>query len=356
MCGDGAGPSGRRRAPCVGSVEITITPGSGTAFLTAAGISEEQIRATLQSELNKLFQVSNAAGFVKGFGDAQSFTSKGLGVDYASEATRIELGASGSFALGMDKTYQPKDSTTKFPIQGVGMNASIMGGLGLGLFHSSLDPLMLFANWMRVPEQKFGDLKGSLQNYGFHGQLRLLGPKRRGSLLKMLVRWGGVAITTGWDYSRLNLAMDKALTSRIPVNQLRGANVEVKGDVAARARFDVDLSTWSVPLELTTSLRVLYLLTVYGGVGFDWQFAGASEMDVDITGSMVGTVAGDSTRYDLGSARIRASASASPSAGKFRGIAGAQLNMSIVRLFVQVTGVNTKPALASVAMGLRLAF
>jgi hypothetical protein len=70
-----------------------------------------------------------------------------MGVDYASEATYFEVGGSASFALGMDRTYQP-GNTQGFPISGMGFNATVMGGVSLGFLGI---PVMVFGNWMKVP-------------------------------------------------------------------------------------------------------------------------------------------------------------------------------------------------------------
>jgi len=100
-------------------------------LIAATGMTQAQLQTFLTGKLDQLFQVTNAASFIRNFGDAQSFTSKGLGVDYASEATYFEVGGSASFALGMDRTYQP-GSTQGYPIQGVGLNATVMAGASLG--------------------------------------------------------------------------------------------------------------------------------------------------------------------------------------------------------------------------------
>jgi hypothetical protein len=119
-------------------------------FLTQTGLTQDQLGTKLQ----ELF-TSGAGGFLKNLGDAQSFTSKGLGVDYASEATYFEVGGSASFALGVDKSYQPGNNpanTQAFPLQGAGLNASVMAGLSLGFLKL---PVMVFGNWMQLPTQRY---------------------------------------------------------------------------------------------------------------------------------------------------------------------------------------------------------
>jgi len=342
------------RAQVSNSVDFTLSPGSQAALTAATGLSQPDLERLISSKLDELFQVTNAGRFLQNFGDAQSFTSKGMGVDYASEATYFEVGGATSFALGMDRTYQP-GNTNGFPIQGVGLNASVMGGVSLGFLGI---PVMVFGNGMHVPTQRYGDMSGSLDNWGVHAQIRLFGPSREMSGLKMLVRWGGIAVTTGFDYSHMHLGLTHDVLSNFSIPN--GVDVDVTGSATGQARFNVDMTTKSIPLEITTSLRLLTLLTVYGGMGFDFQLGGGSAVDLALDASMLGhippTAPGGASNPDLGTAQIHAVANVGPSAAKIRGILGLQVNLFMVRLFTQVNIADTNPTMASLAAGVRVAY
>ena len=337
--------------------EVTLVPGpDSSAILAATGMTDQQLQDVVKAELNRLFQMSNAAGFLQRFGDAQSFTSKGLGVDYASEATYVEVGGAASFALGMDKSYQPGNALP-VQVQSVGMNASLMAGVSLMPFGI---PVMLFGNGMYVPTQRYGDMSGSLDNWGIHAQLRLFGPSRKTSSRGMLVRWGGIAITTGYDYSHMSLRLNRDIRSNfsIPNSVTQGVNVDVTGSASGTAVFGVDMTTKSIPLEITTSVRLLTLLTAYGGMGFDFNVGGTSVMNLDIDARLLGhasTVPG--ALLDMGSAHVHATIPpVGPSAAKIRGIMGLQVNLFMVRLFTQVNIANTTPTMASLAAGVRVVY
>jgi hypothetical protein len=338
-------------------VTVQLSPGSQMPeLLTATGMTQPELEAFLTNKLNDLFQMSNAAGFLQRFGDAQNFTSKGLGVDYASEATYVEVGGSASFALGMDKSYQPGNALP-VSVQSVGMNASLMGGVSLMPFGI---PVMLFGNGMHVPTQQYGDMSGSLDNWGVHAQLRLFGPSRSSSALKMLLRWGGIAITTGYDYSHMSLRLNHSFLSKfsIPNSLTDGVNVDVTGTASGSAIFGVDMTTKSIPLEITTSLRLLSLLTAYGGMGFDFNLGGSSAMTLDLYPTLLGhTSLPGWENLDLGSAHVKVVVpSVGPSAAKIRGIMGLQINLFMIRLFTQVNITNTNPTMASLAAGVRVAY
>ena len=339
-------------APCARSAyaQITITPGANTdAFAASIGMTTDQLVQQLTTQVNGLFQVANVNSFLKDFQNAQSFSTKGLGVDYASEATLVEAGATISFASNVDKAYKPSGSYADPPISGGGANFSLMGGVGLGLV--GLDPLMIFGNWFKG-SASLGQLDGSYQNWGLHGQLRLFGPSRKSSAVKMLVRWGGIAITSGADYSHLALSARKSIASTM--NVIPGAPVSVTstGDLT----FTVDQTTWSVPLEVTTSLRLLSLVTVYGGLGLDWQLGGGSTMKIGMDAHLAGKYLGASYD-DLGTVRVDGGGHVSPSPARLREIVGIQLGLfDMIRFFLQVNVTGGSPMLTSVAGGLRLAY
>lgn len=341
---------------CGQSICFNFTP-AGLDFLSRAGLSQAQVQDRLNLELGRFFQTTDTAGFVRRFSDSQSFTGKGMGVDYASEATFLEVGVAGSVAMGIDRTYQPSStgSGAGFPIKGVGFNASLMGGVSLDPFGV---PLMVFGNWMRM-SGTYGQLDGKLDNWGVHAQLRLFGPSRSASALKMLARWGGIAITTGVDNSHMNLrAGQKIKTDPINFGDMAldpNTSIQVDGAVSGQAGFELDMATKTIPLEVTTSLRLLSLVTVYGGVGLDLQIGGGNDLNVKVSDATItGMVNG--TQANLGTAEVEAHASASSSTAKVRGLIGAQVNLFLVRLFAQLNAANTDPVMASVVFGARLAY
>ena len=336
------------QATCSATGTVCITPGpDADAFAAGVGMTTAQLTQQLVGQVDNLFQTANLSSFLHDFQNAQSFSTKGLGVDYASEATLAEVGATLAFASGVDKAYKPSGYADP-PVKGGGASFSLMGGLGLGVF--GFDPLMIFGNWFKG-SSSFGQLDGKYQNWGLHGQLRLLGPSRKMSAVKMLVRWGGIAITSGADYSHLSLSKSTSISSSM--NVIPGAPVTVTS--SGSMLFTVDQTTWSVPLEVTTSLRLLSLVTVYGGLGMDWQLGGGSSMKIAMDANLTGKYAG-SSYGNLGTASINANGHVNPSPARLREIVGVQLGiLDMIRFFVQVNVSDGSPVLTSVAGGLRLA-
>jgi hypothetical protein len=339
---------------CSANNFVCITPNQANldTFASGLGMSSDQLTSRLLEQVDGLFQASNVGSFLKDFQNAQSFSTKGLGVDYASEATLAEIGATFSFASNLDKAYKPSGSYTDPPLSGGGLNFSLMGGLGLGLI--GLDPVMLFGNWFKG-SASLGQLDGDYQNWGLHGQLRLLGPSRSISATKLLVRWGGIAITSGADYSRLTISTNKQIKSTLSVPSDIGPSgaVAFASDVNGNLNFTVSQTTWSVPLEVTTSLRLLSLVTVYGGFGMDFQLGGGSDMHIAMDNA---SVTNKASGANLGTVSVHVDGHANPSTARLREIVGVQLSfMDLVRLFAQANVTGDSPVLTSIALGLRLA-
>ena len=238
----------------IANAQVTLTPGADAeAFASALGKDVGTLQSELETQVNNLFQVANVHSFLRDFQNAQSFSTKGLGVDYASEGTLVEVGATLSLASNVDKAYKPSNSATDPPISGGGTNFSLMGGAGLG---SLGVPVMIFGNWFKGGAS-IGALSGDYQNWGMHGQLRLFGPSNSMSLTKVLIRWGGIALTTGVDYSKTSLHYGKAINSSF--NVASNAPVTVKSDVIGNMRFNLEQTTWAVPLDTTPPLVMVKL-------------------------------------------------------------------------------------------------
>jgi hypothetical protein len=336
---------------------ITITPGSdAAAFAQGIGTTPEELVRQITSQVDGLFQVANISSFLRDFQNAQNFSTKGLGVDYASEATLAEVGATFSLATNIDKAYKPSGSYTDPPIKGVGSNISLMAGVGGGLF--GFDPLMIFGNWFKKGAS-LGQFDGNYHNWGLHAQIRLFGPSRKSSAVKMLVRWGGIAVTSGVDYSHIALTARSSLSSRFTLPAAAGipGGAPITITNSGTLAFTLEQTTWSIPLEVTTSLRLLSLVTVYGGIGLDWQLGGGSDMKLDMRNA---TLRGEvqTTRFDnLGTADVWATGHVKPSAARVREIVGVQLGiLDLIRFFVQVNVTASSPMLVGLAGGLRLAY
>jgi hypothetical protein len=327
------------------TVNLDTTPGS--AFAQQAGIDLAQVRMQLENELNALFQTLHMKDYLRAFSDAQSFTTRGLGVDYATNLKLVEVGIAANVAMNGNKAITEGDSRTQ-PVAGVATNITAMAGLNFGF--AGLPQLTLFGNYFskRGTYREFG---AHLQNYGAHLQLKLFAPRSE-SLWGAVVQWGGIAITSGFDHAHMKLSLGQRFLRNIP---LTGGQAAARIDTDSTGTFEMDMRTWSVPIEITTSLRLLSLLTAYGGAGFDFQFGSGSDLRMDLTSQLTGVVPSQNQRVSIGTATITATEKAGPSTGQIRGILGVQANLFFLKIFTQLNLVPD-PFVASIAVGARLAY
>jgi hypothetical protein len=334
-------------APARADVTVTIDPGKGAQFADQAKIPIAEIERQLRGELETLFQTYRLDDYLRAFSDAQSCTARGLGVDYGSTIGLVEVGIAGNVALNGNKAITEGDQHTQ-PIAGVATNLTAMAGLNLGFL--GLREITLFGNYFT---RKFGyrEFGAKVNNYGAHVQLKLFAPRRE-TLWSAFLQWGGIAITSGFDHARLHFTLEQPF-SRVGPVALQGQTARIA--VNSTGALAIESWTYSVPLEVTTSFRFLYVLSAYGGVGFDFQFGGGSKLDVDLAGTLTGSVASQSGTVDLGGARVLVAEEAKPSPSKLRGLVGVQANLWFFRLFTQLN-VMPQPFVASVAVGARLVF
>jgi opacity protein-like surface antigen len=334
-------------------VTVRIDPGQGASFAQQAGIDLPQLESMLKGELEKLFQTYRLSDWLRSFQDAHAFTTRGLGVDYASNLSAVMVGAAANVSLNAEEAFVPDGTRGKPPVGGLSTNATLMAGVNLGFLGAR--PLTIFGNFWKS-RTSYREFDAHLDNWGVHAQLRLLRPDDEETVWSAFLRWGGIAITTGVDHAHMKLVLGQArpLRTSIPVGQVGMDSARV--DIDSTGDFVADLETFSVPLEVTTSFRFLYVLTLYGGGGFDWQIGGGSSMTVGLNGRMTGVVPSRMQSFDVGGAQVTASEKAEPSVGRLRALVGLQANLWLVRVFAQLNAVPSDPFIASLAVGARVAW
>jgi hypothetical protein len=335
-------------------VNIQESPGAAQ-FAQQAGLDIPRLEGEVQRELENLFQTYRVADYLRSFADAQAFASRGMGVDYVSNFRAAMIGVAGNLSLNIEDGYLPQGTRTRPPAGGVSTNATIMAGVNLDFFH--LAPVTLFGNYFRR-SGKLEEFNASLSNWGLHAQLKLWG-KGGDGLVGVLFRWGGIDLTTGIERARLRLNLAGAWARDIPVGPMGAGAPSALVAVNTIGGFTIDMRTFSIPIEITTNVRLLYLLSLYAGMGFDWQIGGGSSLALDLDGTMLGRATsgeGQSSPVDLGTAAVEASESVDPSPGRLRWLMGLQVNVFVIKLFAQLNLATQDPVIASVALGARVAY
>jgi hypothetical protein len=129
-------------------------------------------------------------------------------------------------------------------------------------------------------------------------------------------------LTSGYEQSHYHMALSQTLP-------LSASDLHWK----ASGSFDVDTSSATVPVELSTNLRVL-VATLYGGVGLDIRGQSKATTDAELGGPL--TVSFENTEQNLGTvtASLRSTGYAEAYAPRLFG--GVQLNILMVKVYGHV--------------------
>jgi hypothetical protein len=298
----------------------------------------------LQDEINDGLPNAESGRLMQGMANASVMAGKGIGSDYASNMDVAMVG----FAMGVG-VDMGRDPNTDSKMSGVGVSPGLILGGNLGFIKRpilGLDPkrLNLYFNFMSFNmDSTLNDEPGKestanlgMKNIGTHISYQWLPSKGT----KWLARWGGVKLHTGYEYNRTNIAfatsINQDLDVDIPANAGGGtATATVEG----KPRASIVARTHSIPLEISTDVQLLYVLSLYTGLGTDisWGMARAQaalnatdEAQVNCSGGCPGGIQVGITPE----ANIAGSGRVNPLL--FRGFAGLQFNIPLVRVFVQV--------------------
>ncbi len=311
------------------------------------GTAPDEFAALLEGEIADALGLLDTEQYLQPFADAQAFSSKGLTVDYASEfgALLVGFGVSTAFAYSGDLNPDNIDRA----VDGLAPNLSALVGVDLGIL--GLDGLRIFASGYRQ-DASFGDSDEfdlKVDNLGFHAQLRLFGGDGD-STSEVFWDWRGFDITAGYNRARTTLTLTEELPTSLTLGS-GGQQLDV--DLSSVGLLRLDARTSNIPVEITTAVTLLSVLTLYGGVGTDLQLG-----DATIEASLDGTVTAENPQggdtLDIGTVDIDADQAAKPTRGRFRTMLGLQASLWVLKAYVQL---NALPGVAaSVAGGVRVAF
>jgi hypothetical protein len=258
------------------SITINIDKTAAEEYGLDVGGLEENLNSAVSDQLN----IGDQTAFLAGMANAAALATKGMGVDYASNPKRVVFGGSfGTTVNGVGAGFSSGDYAV--PEGGFSLQASAMAGINLGFGNedSALSRFRLYANGLALGTS--GDsFDASVYNYGAHLQIQVIKPR-----MSAAVEWGGLALTSGYEMSGYVMR----LTSALPV-ETEQDGVILKWD--AVGTYDIESVSDTIPVEVSTNLRVL-VATVFVGGGVDIVNSGSATSEIalggDISASAYGT-------------------------------------------------------------------
>ena len=249
-------------------------------------VNEAAVEAELDSLATGDLRLSEAQTFPSQMAEATAFSTKGMGVDYASSPQRFVFGGSvGSAAYGSGFGFSRGDDL--LPTGGFAFALSGMAGINLGAAapeDSAARRFVLYANGMTgsTSREPFG---ADFTNLGAHLQVVLARGVSAGP-----ASWGGLALTAGYEYTRyaLELRDDLELKSKIATWKPTGV-------------YRVETFDNTVPIELSTNMKVS-VIGFFGGAALDIRPTARVESSVLLDGPVRAPING--SRPEVGSARV----------------------------------------------------
>ncbi len=312
----------------------------GTSNTTIRGFIDAEI-LKVQNDINKDLPGAQPKRLMEGMADSSIMAGKGIGSDYASNMEVFLIGA--GVGVGADLE---EDKNTDSDISGVGVAPGLVVGTNLGFLDTTkilgmdTNRLNVYLNFMSYGhDQSFGD-NGSesdaeldMTAMGVHFRYDWI----KGSGNKFL-GWGGVKLHFGYEYNKTEITFNTTINET--VNTTTSTNETINGTITGSPKATILVNTHSFPLEISTDVQLLYVLSLYGGLGADLNFGeakgdgslNAGESPVTCSGGVAcGTTVTAQVKPE---ANIDATGKVNPLS--FRGFAGLQVNLPYVRVFGQV--------------------
>lgn len=298
-------------------------------------ILDEALRDA-EAEVNKEFpSTEDPKRLMKGMANSSVMAGKGIGSDYASGMDVFLIGAGVGVGADMEK-----DKATDSDMSGAGVQGGIILGTKLAWMDTATilgldtNKLSVYVNYLGYDlDHKTGDddsdeIGGELQSIGIHFRYDWI----EGSGSNWF-GWGGVKVHTGYELNTTKLTFKSTINEGI--DEDLGGGQTVSGTVNGKPEATIDVATQSIPVEISTDIRLLWILSIYTGVGVDFNFGKAKGN---------GDLNADPTTLDYSGpgtdpvvqAEANIDGEGSVDSVTTRGFAGVQVNLPYLRIFGQV--------------------
>ncbi|MCA9493325.1 MAG: hypothetical protein KC621_25515 [Myxococcales bacterium] len=245
------------------------------------GLDTSDLEAQLSAAIDDQLNLSDPNTYVAKYANAVAMSTKGMGVDYASNPKMFSVGGSiGTAVSGVPVSFSR--GPENLPEGGYAFMAALHAGLNLGVLtpgdKGPLDHVLIYVSGLGFNPPGSREFEASMYNFGAHAQIVL------GGVTSGPAEWGGVALTGGYERSWYKLSLGQAL----PITQeISPATVTW----AAEGAYDLSATADTIPLELSTNLRVT-VLTGWVGGGVDIVPTGSATSVASLSGPVSASAAG----------------------------------------------------------------
>ncbi len=288
------------------------------------GIDLAPLEQELEAQAGEALNLADPQTFIDSMANANGIANKGMGVDYASNMKAFVIG--GSFGSSVHASgFRFNRSEEYLPPGGFAFMISAMAGVNLGVLDGGadtfLDRVRVYGNGMALDLPSDREFGGEMYNIGVHVQLKLVNP-----MGNAVVKWGGFDLTSGWDRSAYRMALSQAVPIDAPLDR------DVTATWTADGVYDIASTTDSIPVELSTNLR-LAVITLFAGGGVDINTS-TSTSEASLSGPIDASFQG--RNENLGSASLTVGYDGVGEPVVPRGFGGVQLNLALFKIYAHL--------------------
>lgn len=311
----------------------------------------------VENEINADIPAGDPKRLMEGMANSQAAAGKGLGTDYISHFETFMVGAGFGAAADLEENKQ-YDSD----LSGAGVQGGIMVGLHMSAFTDGGDILWMDARRLSLVLNAFtldfdrkaddNNINAELYSFGFMGTYKWYeGDKSR------WFGWDGLRVHMGYQYSSTKLKFSTTINETI--SETTGTGETITGTVTGRPGAEITSTVHSIPLEISSGVNFLYIMSFYGGLGTDFNVGQARGKGNDNVEDSTITCSGGVACGGNPTSTIRAEANVDEKARVMpfflRAFAGFQFNLPYFNVFVQGNKVFGTEVY-SAATGVRLVF
>lgn len=312
------------------TVDVTLNA-EGERLAQRLGVSVPELIAQYKSKIDALYKVTGLPGLLTSFGNVASFAQRGLGVDYDVDTGDLIVGFTaagvhGDVAIG----------TTNELLGGSVLNYQLMTGVNLARWNHPR--WTVFGNGFYKTTRIRG-LVGHLLTLGSHVQYQVI-PRTKPAG----ARWTGLAVTTGLEHSRWTIGTESSIESHFTAH---GTNEDITIHMSSTGTLDVLSSITTIPVEVSTGVRLARVITAYVGAGVGLTLGTSS-----VTAELDSILSYTGNQIPVGNAIIVGSGENGPSTLNAHALGGLAIHTRHVRFVMQ--GV-VAPGEFGVSLGLRAA-
>lgn len=301
----------------------------------------DQLFDALETQVNSKIPDADPSTYTRGVANSTVLAGAGAGADYVTPFTHGIAGA--TLGVGADLGHTSisqlaSDSSKLSQVAGFGFQGTLYAGVTGDAFTKGkkIGPFDLsrFKGYAGFFKQSYAKdpVSASFTSWSLKGQFKAVTAERLGPL-----SWGGVDLTSGLQRTSLHVLVTKTLNVSNTSTITAPGNPQVTATFVGTANLGADVTTWNIPIELSTSARVLSLFSVFGGLGADLSL-GSSANITNVSGPVSVTDSSGALGQIGGTASLPLDSASGPSFMSLRYFAGAQLELIAVAITAQING------------------